>query len=129
MLPFSDGQQLYNFGYALLGDQEQAEALAVKSLCVASADHDDSRGRFLCSLRRLWQQVRNGAARNFDSDRSQDDFLRVLTLPERAVLVARFVLKLPRADRLAVFEMSESEENSLVTAALQKITVMKGKNR
>lgn len=129
MQPLSDGHQLYDFGYALLGDQKLAETLALKSLCVAAADHTDNRGRFLCSLRRLWQQVSERTPRNFDSGRAQDDFLRVLTLPERAAIVARLVLKLPRADRLAVFEVSEAEENGLVAAALQKIAVMKGKNK
>lgn len=75
-----DGRALYDFGFALVGDQRVAEALALQNACVASADHADNHGRLLCSLRRLWQQVTSKGLTEFRSTRPQDDFLRILTL-------------------------------------------------
>lgn len=122
-----DGRALYDFGFALVGDQQMAEALALNSLCLTSGDHATRRERFLCSLRRLWLQVNKGELAEFLSNRPQDCFLRALTLPERAVVAARFVLNLPKADCLAVFEISEAEETSLLSGAVRKVAELKGK--
>lgn len=123
-----DGRALYDFGFALVGDQEQAEFLALQSLCVASADHADNHGRWLCSLGRLWRQTSSTPV-EFRSNRPKDGFLRSLTLPERAAVAARFVLHMSPADCLSVLGISEGEESKLLASALQKIVKLKGQDR
>lgn len=127
MEPSLDERALYDFGFALVGDQQVAEALALNSLCITSGDHASRRERLLCSLRRLWLQVNQGKLTEFLSNRPQDRFLQALTLPERAAVAARFVLHLSRADCLAVFEISEAEETNLLFGAVRKIEELKGK--
>jgi len=117
-----DGRALYDFGFALVGDQEEAEALALQNTCVASADHADNHGRLLCSLRRLWQQVSRTGSAEFRSTRPQDDFLRILTLEERAAVAGRFLLHLTLADLSAVFDKSVTEEAKVLGSAVQRIS-------
>ena len=66
----------------------------------------------------------------FRSTRRQDDFLRVLTLEERAAVAGRFLLHLTLADLSSLFGKSEADEAKMLSGAVQRIAELsKGKTQ
>lgn len=100
-------RSVYDFAFALTGDQENAEHLTLSNLCLDS-HHVHSRTQLLCSLKRLLKAVQEQPGMEFKSMRPQDSLLGEFDVMGRAILAAHIVLRLTPEEQELLLGSSES---------------------
>lgn len=104
---YDNARAVYDFAFALTGDQRSAEDLALENLCL-DPNHVQTRKQLLCSLKNLLLKVQQGPVMEFKSQRPQDSFLREFDVRERAIIAAHFVVRLTPEEQEQVLGSDES---------------------
>ena len=117
-IPRELAEELRTFAYALMGQAPLAEQIAIEVLTNVIRQYGATDSRII-AMERVLLLSRFLSPRNGGFERPADAPLRHLTLEQRAVVALRKLLRLPVQERLQVLALTEEEECSLWTSAIQ----------